>query len=140
MLGALRAGGDSAALRDALERQLTRLMPSSAAIARREWIVQLAELDEKSGNFRAARDDFETQIKLAPEDSFLRLRLAQLLERMGLMRDAVETYRDVLRIEPDYPVAVLALAAMEERQGNASDALALLETLRDRPRGMRVRS
>ncbi len=135
MLGALRAGGDSVALRAALERQLTRLLPASAAVARREWIVQLTDLDEKAGNFRAARDTFETQLKLAPKDTFLRLRLAQLLERNGLQHEAAEAYREVLRLEPDFPLAVLALAGMEEQQGNVSEALALLEMLRDRPSG-----
>ena len=133
MLGALRAGDDNVALRDALERQLAWVAPGSSGMGRREWIVQLVDLDEKAGNIRAARDVLETHIKLAPRDNFLRVRLAQLLDRKGFVEEAAELYREVLRVEPDYPIAVQALSQIEEKRGNVAEALALLETMQSRP-------
>ena len=135
MLGALRAGGDSVTLRDALERQLARVAPTPSGMGRREWIVQLVDLDEKAGNIRAARDVLETHIKLSPRENFLRVRLAQLLERNGFVEEAAEMYREVLRTEPEYPIAVHALSQIEERRGNVAEALALLETMQSRPTG-----
>lgn len=135
MLGALRASGDTPALRDALERQLARLAPTPGGMGRREWIVQLIDLEEKAGNLRAAREVLETHIKSATRENFLRVRLAQLLERSGLIEEAAETYREVLRQEADFPVAVQGLASIEERRGNITEALALLETLQSRPSG-----
>lgn len=135
MLGALRAGGDNVALREALERQLARVAPTPSGMGRRDWIVQLVDLDEKAGNIRAARDILETHIKLSPRENFLRVRLAQLLERSGLVEEAAEIYREVLRAEPDYPIAVQSLSQIEEKRGNVAEAIALLETLQARPTG-----
>ncbi len=129
ILTAQRAAGDFAALRETLEAQLKRTSPAPASVGQREILVQLIDLEEKLGNFKAARERIQTYLLTAARESYFRQRLAQNFERSGMLDEAAAAYRSVLERENDFPIAAQNLAQLEERRGNPAEVVRLLENL-----------
>ena len=127
LLIACRAAGDEDTAEEILWASLGDGPQRLNEAARREFVVQLADLLDRKGENEPARMLLGETLDNAPGDTRLLLRLGQLCERGGKAGDAATIYRRLLTFEPGNLPARLALAAILENDGRIAEALALLQ-------------
>ena len=93
LLNACRAAGDEDTAEEALWTSLGDGAQRLSDAARREFVVQLADLLDRKGENEQARMVLGETLDNAPNDLRLLLRLAQLNERAGRATDAEVIYR-----------------------------------------------
>lgn len=127
LLNACRVAGDNdtpeIVLRAALSDGGGRLPDG----ARREFLLQFADVLEHKGDLDGARTALAGAIDNTPGDTRLMLRLAELHERAGRTEFAIATYQRLLVMEPGNLAARLALSTIYENQNRLKDALALFQ-------------
>lgn len=127
LLNACRAAGDTETAEAALRESLRDGGNALHNGARREFVLQFADMLEHKGNLDASRETLEAAIENTPNDSRLLLRLAQIHDRAGRETEAISAYQRLIVFEPGNAAARLALAAAYEKQGRIADALAQLK-------------
>ena len=127
LLNACRAAGDEDTAEEALWRSLGDGPQRLNDAARRDFVVQLADLLDRKGANEEARVILGEMLDNAPNDTRLLLRLGQLNERAGHAAEAAAIYRRLLAFEPGNIAAQLALAAILENDSRPAEALALLQ-------------
>lgn len=127
----------------------TALPPAKTVTAEAAYQFSLAKMLMDDGDYRAAKDAFESALELDPEAAYVRLEYAEFLARLGRFgrssearlgrlreavsqaqaaQDALPGNTDVLRVVAEANLA-LAAEAPEERDALAA-AVAALETIR----------
>jgi curved DNA-binding protein CbpA len=120
-----------------LLRQAIALQP------RAEYFRLLAQIQRRNPKWlRDAQESFRRAVKLAPEDTELRIELARLQERAGEAHAAKASYRAVLERKPGDVAAATALRRLERyaASGRATSARSgwlgrLWKALRGRAKG-----
>ena len=130
LLNACRAAGDEDTAEEILWRSLGDGPQRLNDAARRDFVVQLADLLDRKGENEQARIILGEMLDNAPNDTRLLLRLAQLSERAGQTSEAATIYRRLLTFEPGNVSARLALASILENDARPAEALALLQKAR----------
>ena len=128
LLNECRTAGDNESAEAALRACLRDGGNSLHDGARREFVLQFADMLERKGDFEAARSALESAMQAAPNDTRVLLRLGQLHTRAGHTEEAVTTYQRLLVFEPGNTAARLALAEAYEKQGRPEDALVQLKS------------
>lgn len=128
LLTACRAAGDN----DTIEAVLRTILGDGggrlADGARREFLLQFADLLEHKGDLDGARTALGSAVDSTPGDTRLLLRLAELHDRAGHADQAIATYQRLLVMEPANLAARLALSTIYENQNRLTDALALFQS------------
>ncbi len=126
LLSACRTGNDNESAEAALWRCAGEGVSRANDAMHREYMLQLADLLERKGDFDRARTVLGETVESAPADTRLLLRLAQLHERAKHPDLAEAVYRRLLTVEPGNAAARVALATLLEAQGRPEAAIALL--------------
>ena len=95
--------------------------------ARREFLLQYADVLERQSDLDGARAALTSAIESTPGDTRLLLRLGQLHEHAGHPDQAILAYQRLLVMEPGNLAARLALSTIYENQNRLPDALALFQ-------------
>ncbi len=74
-----------------------------------------------------ARNEFEAELKLSPEDSASEFQIGQILLAEGKKTEAPAYFEKALAMSPDFPEAMVALAKTRIEAGRAAEAIPLLE-------------
>jgi len=127
LLTACRAAGDTETAEAALRTCLREGGGGFPDGARREFILQLADLLEQKGDLTGAQAVLNAAMDYAPNDTRVLLRLAQLSTRTGPQHAAMSAYQRLLVFEPGNTGARLALATLFEKEGRLADALGQLK-------------
>lgn len=127
VLNACRTAGETETAEATLRESLRGGSNALHDGARREFVLQFADMLEHRGDLEAARKTLEAAIENSPNDTRLLLRLAQIHARAGREAEAVSAYQRLLVFEPGNAAARLALAAAFEKQGRLPEALAQLK-------------
>ena len=127
LLNACDAAGDKDTAEEALWLSLGDGAQRLNDAARREFVMQLADLLERKGEPDQARAVLGEMLDRAPNAPWLLLRLAQLEENARRPEDAAAAYRRLLSVEPGNGSARRALAVTLEGQGRRAEALALFD-------------
>ncbi len=127
LLTACRTAGDNATPEAALRVWLRHGGGGFPDGARREFILQLADLLEQKGDLAGALAVMNGAMESAPNDTRVLLRLAQLHTRIGPPEAAMSAYQRLLVFEPGNTAARLALSALYEKHGRLADALGQLK-------------
>ncbi len=125
LLNACRAAGDEDTAEEALWTSLGAGAQRLNDVARREFVIQLADLLDRKGENEQARTVVGETLDNAPNDLRLLLRLAQLNERAGRAADAETVYRRLLALDPGNVAGRLALAGILEKDARLTEAIAL---------------
>lgn len=96
--------------------------------ARREFLLQFADVLEHKGDLDGARQALGSAVDNTPGDTRLLLRLAEVHERAGQADRAILTYQRLLVMEPGNLAARLALSTIYDNQNRPADALALFQS------------
>ncbi len=83
-----------------------------------------------TGQFDAAREQFEQGLALDSANQTLILNLAQLEARQGNTAAAQRRFSELLELDPGSLIALLGLAGLAELQGDTDRAVALIEQAR----------
>ena len=127
LLNACRTAGDTETAEAALRESLRGGSNALHDAARREFVLQFADMLEHKGDLDASRKTLEAALENSPSDTRLLLRLAQIHSRAGRESEAISAYQRLLVFEPGNAAARLALAAAYEKQGRTADALGQLK-------------
>ncbi|HEY3898750.1 MAG TPA: tetratricopeptide repeat protein [Chthoniobacter sp.] len=95
--------------------------------ARREFLLQYADVLERQSDLDGARAALAGAVENTPGDTRLLLRLGQLQEHAGHPDQAILAYQRLLVMEPGNLAARLALSTIYENQNRLTDALALFQ-------------
>jgi tetratricopeptide (TPR) repeat protein len=79
------------------------------------------------GDYRDARDDFQSALELAPDDVNLRYNLAQCYERLGDNAKAEAVYRECLERDRDNANCRQALCVFLVRRGRRDEAVKMVQ-------------
>lgn len=91
-----------------------------------EYHYQLARLQESSGHYSKALDNFKIAFELAPDDQKILFHLAYRCDLSGLEDDAIDYYKQIAKTAPVCINALLNLAVLYEDIGEfdkASDCI-----------------
>ncbi|MEZ0254913.1 MAG: tetratricopeptide repeat protein [Chthoniobacter sp.] len=128
ILNACRTAGDN----DTSELVLRATLGDGGARlpdgARREFLLQFADVLEHKGDLDGARKALGSAVDNTPGDTRLLLRLAELHDRAGRADLAILTYQRLLVMEPGNLAARLALSTLYDTQNRPGDALALFQS------------
>lgn len=128
LLNACRTAGDN----DTAEVVLRAILNDGGGRlpdgARREFLLQFADVLEHQGDLNGARTALGSAVENTPGDTRLLLRLAELHDRAGHADQAIATYQRLLVMEPGNLAARLALSTLYENQNRMGDALALFQS------------
>ncbi len=127
LLNACRTAGDNETAEAALRACLRDGGNGLHDGARREFVLQLADMLEHKGDLEGARVALDAAMQNAPNDTRVLLRLGQLHTRAGHTEEAIAAYQRMLVFEPGNTAGRLALADAYEKQGRLPDALAQLK-------------
>jgi tetratricopeptide (TPR) repeat protein len=128
LLNACRTAGDNETAEAALRACLRHGANGLPDGARREFVLQLADLQEHNGDLDGARTALDEALQNAPNDTRMLLRLGRLHTRAGRTEAAISILQRLLAFEPGNTAARLALSAAYETQGRLPDALAQLKS------------
>jgi lipopolysaccharide biosynthesis regulator YciM len=128
LLNACRTAGDNDTAEAALRASLRNGGGRMNEGARREFMLQLADLLEHNGDLSGACATLGNAAADTPNDTRLLLRLGQLHARAGRIPEAISALQRVLVFEPGNSAARIALSSIYEAQGRLNDALALFQT------------
>ncbi len=78
-------------------------------------------------NLEGARNEFEAELKLSPEDSASEFQIGQILLAEGKKTEAPAYFEKALAMSPDFPEARVALAKTRTEAGRPAEAIPLLE-------------
>ncbi|MEI9894289.1 MAG: tetratricopeptide repeat protein [Chthoniobacter sp.] len=127
ILNASRAAGDNDTPEIVLRATLSDGGGRLPDPARREFLLQFADVLEHKGDLDGARTALASAVENTPGDTRLLLRLAELHERAGHSDQAIGTYQRLLVMEPGNLAGRLALSTIYENQNRLKDALALFQ-------------
>lgn len=90
-------------------------------------LLLLARLDVNFGDLDEAVQIYEKILKLAPDNSTVRLRLGYLYSQQGRYKEGEETIKVLLAKDPDSYFALLYLARLAAQSGDYDGAVAFYE-------------
>ncbi len=81
----------------------------------------------QSGNYAAARENFQAALQLAPGDANVVYNIGQCYERQGDSPRAEQTYQECLRQAPNHAACQHALTVLLVQEGRRAEAVRMVE-------------
>jgi hypothetical protein len=103
-----------------------------AAVDEAEKHKQLGRQQRFSGNWDAAITEYETSLKLDPNDAMTHDYLGYAYFRQGKLDDAVKEFDAAIKLNPDYPWSYINLIKVDCAQQKYDEARRQLKSLRGR--------